>query len=94
MIQIEQIRQQLVDEGINLEDVLILPNADGTGYQVWQKQYAPNYARFATQEDAPIKEDVDTTAETVVYTAMDVQDLAEMLVYALQEIESLKGGSQ
>ena len=90
---IEQIRQQLIEEGINPDDVLVLPNADGTGYQVWQKQYAPDYARFADQQDTPIKEDVDTTAETVVYTAMDVQDLAEMLVYALEEIEALKGGS-
>ena len=38
---IEQIRQQLISEGVNLDDVLILPS--DTGYSVWMKQYAPKY---------------------------------------------------
>ena len=55
---IEQIRQNLIDEGINLDDVLILINADGNGYQVWQKQVAPNFARFADQQDLILSADV------------------------------------
>ena len=44
---IEQIRQNLIDEGINLDDVLILPSDNG--YTVWMKRYAPTYMK-ATDE--------------------------------------------
>lgn len=88
---IEKVRQQLINENLNPDDYVILPNADGTGYQAWKKEFAPDFARFAIQEDKPQKEDIEVVAETAIYTAMDLQQVAEMLVYALQEIEELKG---
>ena len=57
-MKIEQIRQQLIDDGINLDDVLILINADENGYQMWKKEFAPNYARFADQQDLILSADV------------------------------------
>ena len=85
---IEQIRQQLIDEGVNIDDVLILPNADGTGYQVWQKEYAPNFARFADQQDLILSADV-------FYENMILEFKAETLEHEVADLwyELMTGGN-
>lgn len=42
------------------------------------------------KKDMEQNDDLNITAETAVYTAMDVDDIAEMLVYALQKIDELE----
>lgn len=43
------------------------------------------------EKDKKQDEDIDIVAETAVYANMDIEDLAEMLLYALSEIKRLEG---
>lgn len=86
---IEEIKKQLIEQGLNPEDYLIL--LEKNGYQIWKKEVAPNYARFAMQEDKPIKLDVNDVAEFTTIIATDKDEIAEMLAYALQKIQELEG---
>ena len=88
---IEQIRQQLINEGLNPDDYAILPNADGQGYQAWKKEVAPSFARFAIQEDKTQKEDIDIVADTAVIAMMNIETLADTVVYLLGKVEELEG---
>lgn len=89
MITIDEIKKNLIDLGLNPNDYLILLNEDS--YEVWKKEVSPNYARFATQEDKPIKLDINDVAEFTTIIATDKDEIAEMLVYALQKIQELEG---
>ena len=85
---IEQIRQELIEEGANPDDVLILPNADGSEYQVWKKEFAPNFARFADQQDLILSADV-------FYENMILEFKAETLEHEVADLwyELMTGGN-
>ena len=85
----DDIKKELIEQGLNPEDYSIL--LEKNGYQIWKKEVAPNYARFATQEDKPIKLDINDVAEFTTVIATDKDEIAEMLVYALQKIQELEG---
>ena len=85
---IEEIRQQIIEEGKNPDEYLYLPNADENGYQVWQKQYAPNFARFADQQDLILSADV-------FYENMILEFKAETLEHEVADLwyELMTGGN-
>ena len=39
----------------------------------------------------PVESDINITADTVVFALMDIQDMADMLMLALEKIEKLEG---
>ena len=61
---IEQIKQQLIDEGQNPDDYSILIN--NNGYSVWKKKFAPDFMKASEQisesGDKKVKADVDYLA--------------------------------
>lgn len=67
-----------------------MPEFIKIGNQSWRKDVAPKSVLYASELDKPQKEDMDITAETTAFVAMDLQEVALMLVYALEEIEQLK----
>ena len=61
---IEQIKQQLIDEGQNPDYYSIL--ITNNGYSVWKKDFAPNFMKASEQVselgDKKVKADVDYLA--------------------------------
>lgn len=61
---IEQMRQQLIDEGKNPDEYSIFIGQNG--YSIWKKEVAPNWMKASEQEakygDKKVKADVDYLA--------------------------------
>ena len=85
---IEQIRQNLIDQGFDPDDFDIEITEEG--YKVTPKWYWEHLQK-AKEADKPIMEDVEVVAETTVYALMDIETLAEMVVYLLNKVEELEG---
>ena len=83
---IDQIRQQLLEEGRSPEDYSILITENN--YQVWKKEFAPNYARFAEQQDLILSADV-------FYENMILEFKAEQIETEVAELwyELMTGGN-
>lgn len=84
---LEEIKQELISAGKDPEDfnieiknnvIIITPK-----WFYEQKQ-------IAKKEDAAIIQDVNDVAEFATIMAMDKDEIAEMLVYALQRIDELE----
>lgn len=85
---IEKIKKDLINEGVDPDDfnITILPN----GYSLSPKWFY-QIKNIAKDEDKPIKEDVDVTAETIVLTAQDVTMLADTVTQLATKIAELEG---
>lgn len=84
---IEGIKESLVREGRNPSDFNITITENG--YSVTPKWFYET-KQIAKQEDELIIDDVNDVAELTTIVAMDKDELAEMLVYALQRIDELE----
>jgi hypothetical protein len=84
---IEEIKQELIEQGKNPDDFNITITENG--YSITPKWFYEN-KQIAKKEDKPIIEDVNDVAELTTIVAMDKDELAEMLVYALQRIDELE----
>lgn len=84
----QDIAQEIINTGQNPDDFNITVTEGG--YSVTPKCYAET-KWIAKKEDKPIIEDVNTVAEFATINALDKEELAEMLVYALQRIDELEG---
>lgn len=84
---IEEIKNQLMQEGKDPNDFEI--DVVGDSYSITPKWFYEN-KQIAKEQDKPIIEDVNDVAELTTITAMDKDELAEMLVYALQRIDELE----
>lgn len=91
-MKIDVIKREMTNNGQDPNDYIIVINGDVV--TVWEKDFAPkpllNARHLAKQEDKPIIEDVNATAELTAITAMDKDELAEMLVFALTRIDELE----
>lgn len=84
---IEEIKQHLIDIGHNPDDFNIIITEHG--YSITPKWFYES-KQIAKKEDKPIIEDVNDVAEFTTITAMDKDEIAEMLVYALRRIDDLE----
>jgi len=84
---IEEIKNQLMQEGKDPNDFEI--DVVGDSYSITPKWFYEQ-KQIAKKEDEPIIEDVNDVAELTTIVAMDKDDIAEMLVYALQRIDELE----
>lgn len=87
MITVEEVKDILQKSNRNPDDfnIKIFEN----GYSVFPKwSYQPR--QIAKEEDTPIIADVNDVAEFSTIIAMDKDEIAEMLVYALQKIDELE----
>lgn len=98
IVMIEEIKNQLMQEGKNPDDFEI--NVVGDSYSVTPKWFYEQ-KQIAKKEDKPIIDDVNTIGETVAYNLIDMNDIAETLAIVLieinnlkAEIEALKGGNE
>ena len=84
---IDKIKTNLIEQGLDVDDfkITILEN----GYSITPKWFYET-KQIAKKEDKPIIEDVNDVAELTTIVAMDKDELAEMLVYALQRIDELE----
>ncbi len=84
---IEEIKQELIEQGKDPNDfnIKIIEN----GYTITPKRFYET-KQVARKEGKLMKEDVDVVAETLVLAMMDIEDLAGMLVYALNKIDELE----
>ena len=79
---------------VNVDTVYIRSNIrrieteDFTGWEYDEVQYN---LRDYIGKITPVESDINMTADTVVFALMDVQDMADMLVLALEKIEELEG---
>lgn len=84
---LEEIKEKLIKDGNDPNDFNIYITE--TGYSVTPKWfYEPK--KIAKKEDKPIKEDVEEVANMTFITAMDKDELVEMLVIALMRIDVLE----
>lgn len=81
------IKAMLSDQGHDLNDFDIEINEGG--YSVSPKWYYEN-KKIAKQQDKPIIEDVNVTAETIVYTAQDVMMLADTVMQLMGRVIELE----
>lgn len=84
---IDEIKQELLEQGKNPDDFNVVITE--SGYSVTPKWYFEQ-KQIAKEEDKPIIEDVNDVAEFATITAMDKDEIAEMLVYALQRLDALE----
>lgn len=84
---IDNIKQDLINNKQNPDDYDI--TITEYGYKVVPKWFYET-KQIAKKEDKPIIEDLNATAEFATITAMDKDEIAEMLVYALQKIDELE----
>jgi hypothetical protein len=84
---LEGIKQELIEQGKSPDDFNIQIAEEG--FLVTPKWFY-EIKQIAKLLDKPTKDDIDITAETLVLTMMDVEDLAEMIVYALNKIDELE----
>lgn len=84
---LEDIKQELIEQGKSPDDFNIQIAEEG--FLVTPKWFY-EIKQIAKLQDKPTKDDIDITAETLVLTMMDVEDLAEMIVYALNKIDELE----
>lgn len=87
MTKTEEVRQNLLEQGKDPNDFNIVVTENG--HSITPKWFYEN-KQIAKKEDKPIIEDVNGVAEMTTIVAMDKDDLAEMLVYALQRIDELE----
>lgn len=80
---VEEYRQIIISQGFNPDDFEI----DENGFR--PKWYWENLQK-AKQADKPIIEDINVTAETVVYTIEDVQMLADTVADLMQRVSELE----
>lgn len=90
---LEEIKQELIDNGQDPNDYEILITENSCQY--WKKGFEPqwfkNNKQIAKEEDEPIKQDVDIVAETTAITMMDMETLADTVVYLMGKVEELEG---
>ena len=84
----EEIEQKLIDNGKDPNDYNIEIN--NQGYSIVAKWYCEN-KEIAKELDKPIKDDVDIVAETTAITMMDMETLAETVVYLMEKVAELEG---
>ena len=84
---IEEIKQELINQGKDLNDFEITITEDG--HTVTPKWFY-EYKKIAKKEDEPIIEDVGDIGETVAYNLIDINDIAQTLAAVLLEIDNLK----
>lgn len=82
-----EIKKEIISQGKNPDDFNI--KITENGYSVTPKWFYEN-KQIAKKEDKPIVEDVNDMAQLTTITAMDKDELAGMLVYALQRIDELE----
>ena len=84
---IEEIKQELTEQGKDPNDfnIKIIEN----GHTITPKRFYET-KQVARKEGKLMKEDVDVVAETLVLAMMDIEDLAGLLVYALNKIDELE----
>ena len=56
---IEEIRQQIIDDGGNPDDYYIYIMSENS-YQVWKKEAAPNWVKYAEQRISETNQVIDT----------------------------------
>ncbi len=84
---IEEIRKKLLEQGENPDDFIITIKGNTTHiYPKWFYEIK----KVAKNEDKPIIADINDVAELTTFTAIDKDELAEMLVYALIKIDELE----
>lgn len=88
---IDEMKKQMIKDGQDPNDYCIFQSE--FGFSVFKKEFSPSHAKYTDQENQPVKEDLEVVAETSVNASMDLQEIANTLVYALEEIEKLKGGN-
>lgn len=84
---LQEINQVLIQQGYNPDDFNIFTFENG--YSVTPKRFYET-KQIAKKEDKPIIEDINDVAELTTLTSMDKDEVAEMLVYALQRIDELE----
>lgn len=84
---LESIKKEMLDDGLNPDDFNISME-DGV-IKVVPKWYY-EMKQIAKKEDVPIIDDMNAVAELTTITSMDKDELAEMLVFALQKIDELE----
>lgn len=84
---LEDIKQELIEQCKNPDDFNIQITEEGC---LVTPKWFYEIKQIAKLQDKPTKDDIDITAETLVLTMMDVEDLAEMIVYALNKIDELE----
>lgn len=87
MKEYDEIINSIIEQGLDPNDFEI--SITGCGRTVTPKWFYET-RQIAKKEDKPIIEDVNDVAELTTITAMDKDELAEMLVYALQRIDELE----
>lgn len=84
---LESIKQELIADGLDPGDFNITQK-NGV-IKVVPKWYF-EMKQIARKEDEPIIDDVNAVAELTTMTSMDKDELAEMLVFALQKLDELE----
>lgn len=84
---LKSIKQELIDDGLNPDDFNI--SEENGVIKVVPKWYY-EMKQIAKKEDMPIIDDVNAVAELTTMTSMDKDELAEMLVFALQKLDELE----
>lgn len=84
---IDDIKLEMIGNGQDPDDYDI--TITNYGYKVEPKWFY-EMKQVSKREDKPIIEDLNATAEFATITAMDKDEIAEMLVYALQKIDELE----
>ena len=79
---------------VNVDTVYIRSNIrrieteDFTG---WEYDEVQHNLRDYIGKITPVESDINIAADTVVFALMDIQDMADMLMLALEKIEELEG---
>lgn len=84
MDKIEEYMKKITQAGFNINDFTITDD----GYHPRRDL---NIREVTKEENTPIIEDVNDVAEFATIIATDKDEIAEMLVYALQRIDELEG---
>lgn len=84
---LESIIQELIDDGRNPDDFKITQK---NGVIMIVPKWYYEMKQIAKKEDVPIIDDMNAVAELTTITSMDKDELAEMLVFALQKIDELE----
>lgn len=82
-----EMEKEIIEQGMNPKDFDIFIEDDRRGYT---PKWSYETKEIAKKEDKPIIDDVDTVADLVATTSIDKDELAEMLVYAMQRIDELE----
>lgn len=88
MTDLNNIKHNLEQQGFTLEDFEIQVENGEVKMVKPKKQYIVR--KIIREQNRPVLEDINEVAELSTITAMDKDELAEMLVYALIKIDELE----